>query len=619
MSFGRRLRLFFVGIVAIPMAAVAVLVLQVGHDSQVGKADARLAAGLGTARAVYDMALRSASAAAERIGGRAGPELDPPDRIALQALADDRVATAGVAAVAIADPEGRVLASAGPADAVATVDSEVRSSHGTVLGTVSVSQLNPGDLLERIQVLTSSDVALATARGVTHSTTDTGDGELPGAAESDATDIELPSGSARAAALALDEGRGTRLVLFSSVDSGLVTSEVFVAIALAVFLLLAFALIAVLMRGLQRRISILLAAARRIGDGDFESRVPVEGNDETAGLARELNRMSARLNAQMDELRRQRAELDESVKRTGEAFASGLDRDAMLDLVVETAVSACDAQAGRVSLSDGRKAVVAGGAVAGLEAVLDAAGTEARDARAGGSASAGDAHAMAQAMVDRRDGDEVLCTMAVARRGQPFSSDERAVLRYLVGQTIISIENVGLHERVSEQALTDGLTGIPNHRHFHEWLDREVARLERFGGELSLVLLDIDDFKDVNDAYGHLQGDGVLKWVAQILQGASRGVDLPARYGGEEFVLGLPETPREGAMKVAERIRATIEDGRVDGVGGNDPVRVTASIGVATIPADGASARELVAAADRALYRAKRAGKNRVVAAADDG
>ena len=133
------------------------------------------------------------------------------------------------------------------------------------------------------------------------------------------------------------------------------------------------------------------------------------------------------------------------------------------------------------------------------------------------------------------------------------------MLRYLIGQASISVENIGLHERVAEQAVTDALTGLPNNRRFHELIERETQRLGRFGGELSLILLDIDDFKRVNDTFGHLQGDEVLRALGAFLQLESRGVDEPARYGGEEFVLALPETPKGGAVEVAERIRERIE------------------------------------------------------------
>jgi diguanylate cyclase (GGDEF)-like protein len=202
--------------------------------------------------------------------------------------------------------------------------------------------------------------------------------------------------------------------------------------------------------------------------------------------------------------------------------------------------------------------------------------------------------------------------MTVARRGEQFSHPERDVFLYLVGQVSSSIENIALHELVSEQAVTDELTGLSNNRRFRELISKEAARAQRFGHDLSLILLDLDDFKRVNDTYGHLQGDEVLRTIGEVLASESRGVDEPARYGGEEFAVALPETGLSGAVELAERIRARIETEAIPRVEGSGTIRITASIGAASIPESADSARTLIAAADAALYEAKRAGKNRV-------
>jgi diguanylate cyclase (GGDEF)-like protein len=186
-----------------------------------------------------------------------------------------------------------------------------------------------------------------------------------------------------------------------------------------------------------------------------------------------------------------------------------------------------------------------------------------------------------------------------------------------VGQASASVENVALHEMVSQQAVTDELTGLANNRGLRDWLDREGARAGRFRHDLSLLMLDIDDFKRVNDTHGHLQGDAVLRRVGRILTLEARAVDQAARYGGEEFVVALPETDTQGAEELAERIRARIEATSIPLVEGNGEITVTASVGVASIPATASDAHDLIAAADAALYEAKRAGKNRVERAAE--
>jgi diguanylate cyclase (GGDEF)-like protein len=202
--------------------------------------------------------------------------------------------------------------------------------------------------------------------------------------------------------------------------------------------------------------------------------------------------------------------------------------------------------------------------------------------------------------------------ISIARRGREFSDQERDLFAYLAGQATLSIENVDLHETVQQQAVTDELTGLFNVRQFHSRLDNEIERAERFGQPMSLVMLDIDKFKSVNDTYGHQQGDRVLVEVARVLRRLSRDVDLPARYGGEEMAVVLPQTDLRGAELGAERMRAAIEGMQIQRLDGGGLLPITASFGVASFPAEAGDKTSLIAAADAALYRAKRGGRNRV-------
>jgi diguanylate cyclase (GGDEF)-like protein len=223
--------------------------------------------------------------------------------------------------------------------------------------------------------------------------------------------------------------------------------------------------------------------------------------------------------------------------------------------------------------------------------------------------------AVAVPLIAAGDGRSTSAAMAIARTGAPFDAAELEMLRYLGGQAAVSVENIDLHELVSEQAVRDELTGLANSRRFRELVEKEAERAERFGHQLSLVLLDIDDFKQVNDTHGHLQGDEVLRLLGRILREESRGIDEPARYGGEEFVVALPETGREGAMELAERVRTRLARTPIAGVDGSGEISVTASLGVATLPDAATDTRELIAVVDAALYEAKRSGKNRTVCA----
>jgi diguanylate cyclase (GGDEF)-like protein len=210
----------------------------------------------------------------------------------------------------------------------------------------------------------------------------------------------------------------------------------------------------------------------------------------------------------------------------------------------------------------------------------------------------------------------VLGVISIARPGRPFSKRQQELFEYLTNQAAISIENVGLHETIQRQAVTDELTGLFNHRRFQEVMTIEVERTRRFNQELGLIMLDIDNFKRVNDTYGHLQGDVVLREVARVLRESSREIDEPARYGGEEMAVALPQTGLQGAYEFAERVRQRIEDLQIELIDGGGTLRVTASFGAASLPHSAKIDKDaLVAAADAALYRAKRSGKNRTVKA----
>jgi len=185
------------------------------------------------------------------------------------------------------------------------------------------------------------------------------------------------------------------------------------------------------------------------------------------------------------------------------------------------------------------------------------------------------------------------------------------LLQLLAEQAAPALMTASLYRKMSTLAITDGLTGVYNHRHFHERLTEEWLRAERYRKPLSLVMIEGDDFKKINDTYGHLQGDAVLRDLAALMVRTVRDVDVVSRYGGDEFTVILPETDAQGAVTVAERIRRGVEEYPFASEEGS--IQMTVSVGVASHPPI-ADRNALVRAADEALYAAKRQGKNRVVA-----
>ncbi|MEO0226343.1 MAG: diguanylate cyclase [candidate division WOR-3 bacterium] len=195
-----------------------------------------------------------------------------------------------------------------------------------------------------------------------------------------------------------------------------------------------------------------------------------------------------------------------------------------------------------------------------------------------------------------------------------FTEDDLKTFEIFASQAAIAIENARLFDETKSLSLTDSLTRIPNRRHFDLVIDRELKKARSYSRPITVAMIDLDNFKQFNDRYGHPIGDKMLIHIAQMIKNNIRDTDFVARYGGEEFVLVLPETDNFASLKVIERLRALIEQTplKLSKIG---PVRITISAGLATCPSRGLTADKLIQNADTAMYRAKNLGKNRVISA----
>jgi diguanylate cyclase (GGDEF)-like protein len=283
------------------------------------------------------------------------------------------------------------------------------------------------------------------------------------------------------------------------------------------------------------------------------------------------------------------ADVREAVALVGDALAATHDPEALLPVILQSAIEATGAVGARL-VSGGSEVVRAGKPDEGGKPLALKLGS---------------------------DDEGIGKLMLYPPRGGSFDGEAEQLAHWLAAQASIAIENERLHRTVKRQAITDELTQLSNRRRFTETLAVEVRRAERFGDPVSLVLADLDDFKQINDRYGHQAGDEVLRRFADVLRENVRDFDLPVRYGGEEFAVLLPETGLDGAEQLARRLQTALLRLRLPEIGGDRPP-VTASFGVAAFPA-ARNAEELLSAADGALYRAKAAGKNRVVSTGDDG
>lgn len=191
-----------------------------------------------------------------------------------------------------------------------------------------------------------------------------------------------------------------------------------------------------------------------------------------------------------------------------------------------------------------------------------------------------------------------------------FSEQEQRMFEAVAEHVAIAIENARAYQRTKELSNRDDLTGLYNRRYFFDRYEKEVERAKRYNRIFSLILMDLDHFKIYNDTNGHLAGDRALRAVADALKDNVRKVDILARYGGEEFVVILPETDKESAALVAEKLRASVEKLRLGADATHGPLTMT--LGVSSFPLDSTDAIELLEMADKALYYGKAKGRNRV-------
>ena len=374
----------------------------------------------------------------------------------------------------------------------------------------------------------------------------------------------------------------------------------------------------------------LAAGADAISAGNYETRIDVRSSDEVGQLAHAFNEMTERLAAHVAQLQESREELRRSLTRFGDTLRSTHDLDKILQVVLDTSIDTLRARAGVLFVVHpegpfaGQLTVAAGRGVP-TESLRLAAG----EGIAGAVALSGEPLRASLEDDDRTPLPEaaeveppfesavwvpvfaqgrIFAVLALYDREDAgaFAARDLDTLASLADQAGVAIDNVVLHEEAQRLAITDSMTGIWNHRYFQLRFDQEMDRSARFRRPFCLLLCDIDDFKAINDTYGHPVGDAVLMELARRVRSEIRDIDVLARYGGEEFVLILPETDTDGGFLVAEKIRKRVGDAPFAAA-----AQVTISVGLASFPKAGPDQTSLLRAADVALYEAKARGKNR--------
>jgi two-component system, cell cycle response regulator len=364
--------------------------------------------------------------------------------------------------------------------------------------------------------------------------------------------------------------------------------------------------------------------------------------DEVETVASTLSAISEHLHHAAAELDHSREELRQSLLRLGSTLHSTHDMHGMLSAVLDAAAVALRARSGAVYLLDENgdrlfAEVSRGMEPADLEMRLGEgiAGTAASERRTVLVPSpAGQIRASAEPIettavaVPLASGERIIGAIALYGRtsGEQFSTKDSVSLAAFARETGVAVANVLRHEQAERLSMTDALTGTGNRRSLEVTLTKEIERARRYGRSISVLMVDIDRFKRINDDFGHTTGDQVLVEVSRRIEDSVRsGIDSVVRYGGEEFVVVLPETDQAGARAAGERVRATVADGLFtqwesdalldltdETERGAPSIHLTLSVGSASFPLGGQEADELVHAADLAMYIAKAKGGNRV-------
>jgi diguanylate cyclase (GGDEF)-like protein len=371
----------------------------------------------------------------------------------------------------------------------------------------------------------------------------------------------------------------------------------------------------------------LSLGARAVASGDFGYEIPVRSHDEVGRLAASFNEMTGHLRQTIMQLQQSRDQLQQAVRRVGETLRSTHDMGQLRESILNTAADAVGADAAVMWLFtptrdelypaitrglDGNlnERLKVGEGIAGLVAERATTVLLPSDGR-GPKLGRREPNFPVLIAVPVYTQDRVSGVLVVGRRDSehPFTDEDVGTVVFLSEQGGVAIENVLLHEEAQRLSLTDGLTGVWNRRFVQMQFRQILASALRFQRPFSVLMLDLDNFKLVNDTYGHQRGDAVLVDFSQRVSRVLREIDTFGRYGGEEFICLLAETAESGALATAEKILDVIR-GEPFGAAGEPPVRLTVSIGVASYPQHGDSFRALLRSADQALYKAKQDGRN---------